>query len=711
MSEESLAGSVDHIVYSNPENGFTVAHVKNAKEGKVCVVGNFHTLHPGEILSCKGNWKHHPSFGRQFEVSEYQLDAPQDIVGIQKFLESGLIKGIGPVYAERIVAKFGKLTLDVLDKTPDRLKEVGGLGKKRIEQIKDCWDDQREIRKVMIFMRGHGISLTLAQKIYKRYGDDSIRIIQENPYSISRDLFGVGFKTADRIAQSLGLPHDAPERIEAGIEFVLLELSDDGNVCFPFPALVEKAGEVLDVGHDPVKLAIQSLVDERRLVEKDGMIWLKLLYMAETGISQEVERLLASGTALRSVDVGKATKWAEEKLSIEFAEQQAIALEKSLSEKMHIITGGPGTGKSTITRGIISITEKITDKIILAAPTGKAAKRLSQITRRRASTIHSLLEWDFTTGKFKRGRENTLDCDLVIVDEASMIDTHLMVALLKAVPTEARVIFIGDIDQLPSVGPGNVLKDLIASERFAVTTLTQIYRQAWGSRIVTNAHLINKGEFPDLSFEHKSDFIFLGREKPEQILSTVIELITTKLPGRFKFNPIGDIQVLAPMRRGVVGIENLNHTLQRILNPSGEFVERFGRRYQKGDKVMQIRNNNKKRIYNGDVGIIENYSKEEETLLVDFDGKQISYEFSELDELVLAYACSIHKYQGSECPCVVIPIHTSHFKLLYRNLLYTGITRGKRLVVLVGSKKAIAIAIGNDDVRQRHTGLKEFLKR
>ncbi len=712
--KDKLVGTVEHVVYSDAESGFTVAHLKSRDVGKTCIVGTFPALHAGEVVDCEGQWQHHPTFGRQFSVEQYVLKTPNDVIGIQKFLESGLIKGIGPVFAERIVLCFGEKTLDVIDKHPERLLEVEGLGKKKLDKIISCWGDQKAVRAVMVFLRGHGISLSLAQKIYRRYGDAAIEVIRKNPYTISRDLFGVGFKTADKIAMSLGIAPDAPERVQAGIEYTLLELSDEGHVCYPKEDLAEQVGKRIDVSLELVQTCMERLLEEKRLMQHalEGrlFIWLKNNFFTEIGTAKELKRLLEGPCALRTVDKEKAIDWSEKKLDIQFAEEQRDAIDLSVSQKLHIITGGPGTGKSTITQAIIRITEKITDEIILAAPTGKAAKRMSQITGKRASTIHSMLEFDFTTGRFKRDGENQIECDLLIVDEASMIDSSLIYCLLQAIPSSARVIFIGDIDQLPSVGSGNVLKDLIASGVVPTTRLTQIFRQAYGSRIVTNAHLINKGEMPDLSVQKESDFVFISREKPEDIMRTLMELITTRLPKRFKHNPLSAIQVLAPMKRGVVGIDNLNHVMQATLNPTSVFIERMGRKFSPGDKVMQIRNNTKKHVFNGDVGFVRNFSKEDETMWVDFDGREISYEFSELDELILAYAVSIHKYQGSECPCIVIPIHTTHFKLLYRNLLYTGITRGKSLVVLIGSKRAVAIATGNDDVRQRYTGLRNFVQ-
>lgn len=708
---EEIYGYIESIVFCESEKGFTVARLKEPRRAELtCLVGIMPSLQPGETVRCKGSWKNHPQHGRQFEVESFDFQTPSDLVGIQKYLESGMIKGIGPVYAERIIKKFGLNTLTVIDEDPNRLTEVQGIGEKRIDKIRTCWKDQKGIRNVMIFLRGHGVSPAFAQKIFKTYGDQSIEKVKSNPFALAKEIFGIGFKTADAIAKNLGIPQESDVRIDAGIEHVLWELSNEGNVCYPEKDFLPVAAEILSIDIALVEKRLQQLIKNGQVVKDNELIWVKPLYLCEIGIARELARICTAPSRLRAIAVDKALEWVQKQLNLELAKEQAQAVSRAVSDKMHIITGGPGTGKSTITKAILSITEKLTSQILLAAPTGRAAKRMSEITRKKAFTIHALLEMDFQAGGFKRNKDKPLQCDLIIIDEASMIDTQLMYHLLKAIPSESRVLFIGDIDQLPSVGPGNVLRDLIASQRLGVTQLKQIFRQAAGSRIVMNAHRINQGVFPDLSSLPRSDFQYVEAETPEIILETILDLVAVRLSKAYRLHRFDDIQVLSPMKRGVIGSENLNLVLQQKLNPSQKPLYRMGRAFHVGDKVMQIRNNYQKHVYNGDVGKIVEVDFSEQTLKVVFDDKPVDYEFTEIDELVLAYAVSIHKYQGSECPCVIIPVHTSHFKLLYRNLLYTGITRGKRLVVLVGTKKAIAIAIGNEEVKKRHTGLRQAIQ-
>ncbi len=709
---EEIYGFIDSIVFTESEKGFTVARLKEPKKkDPTCIVGVMPSVQPGETIRCKGIWKIHPEYGQQFEVKSFTVQAPSDLIGIQKYLESGMIKGIGPVYAERIVKCFGLDTLEVIDKSPDKLFDVAGIGAKRVEKIKACWHDQRLIREVMIFLRGHGVSPSYAHKIFKNYGEKSIEKVRANPFQLAKEIHGIGFKTADSIAQALGIPQDSSSRIDAGIEHTLWELSNDGHVCYPLQELIPEVEEILQVSKEAIEKRVEALIEIQELVKENDKIWVKPLFLTEVGIGRELARLTESVCRIRSVNVEKALEWVQKQLKIELAPEQKSAVGQGVKEKMMIVTGGPGTGKSTITKAILAISEKITQRILLAAPTGRAAKRMTEITGKKGSTIHSLLEFDFKTGKFKRNKENPLQCDLFIVDEASMIDTQLMNHLLKAIPSEARVIFIGDIDQLPSVGPGNVLKDLIQSERIQVTQLKKIFRQAEGSLIVTNAHRINKGEFPDISYHPGGDFQFIEAENPEDVVKIVLDLVASRLPKSHRFHRFDDIQVLSPMKRGLIGSENLNTLLQQQLNPSPTPLIRFGRCFHIGDKVMQIRNNYEKEVYNGDVGKIIEIDLTDQTMKVVFEGKVVPYEFLEIDELILAYAVSIHKYQGSECPCVIIPVHTSHFKMLFRNLLYTGLTRGKKRVVFVGTKKAIAIAIRNEEVLKRHTGLKETVSK
>jgi exodeoxyribonuclease V alpha subunit len=709
--DEPLSGFIDSIVYVQPDNGFTVARLKEPrKKDLTIIVGKLPAVQPGENVVCKGSWKTHPSYGRQFEVTDYSVERPSDLMGIQRYLESGLIQGIGPAYAERIVSQFGLQTIEVLDNEPHRLKEIDGLGTKRIKKIKESWKQQRAVREVILFLRTHGVSPAFAMKIYKTFGDQSIEKVRENPYQLAKQVHGIGFKIADSIALKLGFPIQSSPRIAAGIEHVLWELSTEGHTCFPLVEFIPQAKTILEVEESLIEGEIKRLVQAQTLVLKEGSLWLGAFWSYEQGIAKDVQRLLANPQAIRPIDAPKAAEWVQGQLQIQFADQQKMAVIAALTDKVHIITGGPGTGKSTITNAIIAITSKLTEKILLAAPTGRAAKRLSQITRRHALTIHAMLEMDFESGGFKRGKDNQLDCDLLIIDEASMIDTPLLFYLLRSIPSRARVLFVGDIDQLPSVGPGTVLRDLIASSLIGVTRLTEIFRQAKGSKIITNAHRINHGEFPEIHTPEKSDFHFIEAETPEGIQEIILRLVSKEIPALWKFDPIDDIQVLSPMKRGAVGVELLNDALQTLLNPSASPLLRAGRRLSVGDKVMQIKNNYDKKISNGDVGRIQKIDTYEQVLTISFDDRAIEYDFSDLDEIVLAYATSIHKFQGSECPCVVIPVHTSHFKLLHRNLLYTGVTRGKRQVYLVGTKKAIAIAVHNDQVQKRYTGLISALK-
>lgn len=712
MQQDQIFGVIERITFHNPESGFTVAKLKQPRKNTLTtIVGAFPSLNPGESLRCVGTWKNNPSYGMQFDVESYHIEAPVDIEGIHKYLASGMVQGIGPVYAERIVAKFGLKTLEVIENTPEELLEVPGIGKKRVEKIKACWDAQKTIREVMIFLQKYGVSPGYAQKIYRKYKEQAIERMQENPFVIAKQIPGIGFKTADAIAEKMGFPKDAPMRIDAGIDFVLQKLSQEGHVCCPIEEFKKQAQETLAIDLSLLEERIKALNAQELIVVEDERIWSKGLYLCESGIALEIDRLLKGSCQLRAIDVEKATAWAEKQLHLHLADHQREAVERSLIEKFHIITGGPGTGKSTITKAILAITSMLTRRIVLTAPTGRAAKRMTEITKKEAVTIHSLLQYDFTEGGFRRNRENPIECDLIIIDEASMIDTGLMYHLLKALPSYARVLFVGDIHQLPSVGPGNVLKDLIESGCIPVTRLTEIFRQAAGSKIITNAHKILQGEYPDLHVDEKSDFFFVRAEEPEEIRRQLISLVSQRLPDQYGFHPIDGIQVLSPMRKGIIGIDALNFALQEVLNPQSDFLLQGGNRLSLNDKVMQIRNNYTKEVYNGDIGRIVRIDREEQEVIIRFDEKEVSYFFYELDEIVLAYATSVHKYQGSECPCVIIPIHTSHFIMLHRNLLYTAVTRGKKCVVLVGLPKAIGIAVSTDDVRKRHTHLCEKIKK
>lgn len=707
---ETLKGCVERITFYNPDSGFAVVKLACPHHRDlVCAVGRFSSIQPGESVQCVGRWHHHPQHGLQFLVESSQIQAPADVLGIRKYLQSGLVKGIGPVYAEKIVQQFGEATLEIIDREPHRLLEISGIGPTRLAKIQSCWAQQRSIREVMVFLQSFGVSPAFAQRVYRAYRDASIPKVREDPYCLARDVKGIGFKTADQLAQKMGISVTAPRRLEAGIEYVLAELAQEGHVCYPREALAQVAADILEVDLELTQQALIRLLQERRLVASliDGhpYIWKKALWLTERGVAHETLRIASTPTDLRSVDLSRALEWVQEELKLRLAPKQREAVSAALTQKMLLITGGPGTGKSTITRAILAILQRLTRRILLAAPTGRAAKRMTEITGRHAQTLHSLLEWDFGANTFKRSRDYPLPCQLLIVDEASMIDTVLAYSLLRAIPSNARLILVGDVNQLPSVGPGNVLKDLIASKALPVVELTDIFRQSAGSHIVVNAHRIHAGEFPYLKSSPRSDFFFVERTEPAEIRDTIVELVTTRLPRKYRLHALDDIQILAPMKRGVIGTGQLNLALQNALNPNGTALIQHGQEFREGDKVMQSRNNYDKKVFNGDVGRIGRIDRINHEVEVVFDGRRVIYEFLELDELQLAYAVSIHKFQGSECPCAVIPVHTSHFTLLNRNLLYTGVTRGRRLVVLVGTKKAIAIAVNNNDVQKRHTGL------
>lgn len=708
---DAIFGHIERVTFHNPENGFTVAKIKikNLIE-PVAIVGTMSALNPGETVECKGTWKHDPKHGKQFLVQSLEKKAPSSLLGIQKYLSSGLIRGIGPKYAEKIVENFGLDTLNVIQENPERLLEIEGLGKKKLHQIIESAKANKTIEEVMVFLQSHNITPTYAQKIFKRYGHECISILKENPYKLAQDIAGVGFKLADKVASSLQIEKDSSFRIAAGIEYLLTELSQNGHACYPKQELVDLCSSLLEIDPKLIDPVLFQLNAEKRIaldfIEKIEFVWLKSLSISEEGISKELFRIVDSPSKFRAVDIEAALNWVSKEIRIRFAKEQKEAISMALTEKLMIITGGPGTGKSTITRAILKILSKLSNRIVLAAPTGKAAKRMTEITYFSASTIHSLLEYDFRQRKFKRDGKNPLLADLLIIDEASMIDTYLMYQLLKAIPDSCRVIFIGDIDQLPSVGPGNVLRDMIDSEQIPKKRLKFIFRQGKGSKIISSAHSINNGFFPKLTSEKGDDFFFVESIEPEDVLGKIIELVQDKIPQKYHFDPKEDIQVLSPMRKGIIGTENLNMRLQEKLNPNKNAVLSYGRRFQVGDKVMQLKNNYNKEVFNGDVGEIKQISKEDQNLLIRYDGKDVPYEFSELDEINLAYAVSIHKYQGSESPCIVMPIHTHHFKLLCRNLLYTGVTRGKKLVILVGTKKALAIAIQNNEIEKRYTALK-----
>lgn len=718
-----LSGQIERITFTNEETGFTIARVKIAgRHEPVTVVGTLMAPMPGEILDMHGEWSNHPRFGIQFKVRDYKTRVPATVYGIRKYLGSGMIKGLGPVMADRIVDKFGKKTLDVIDSQIQRLAEVAGIGEKRIAMITQAWAAQSEIRDVMLFLQSHGVSSGYAAKIFKQYGNQSIAVVKQNPYRLATEIFGIGFLTADQIAGKLGFENDSKLRVEAGILYVLNQLSDEGHVYFPYQPLISKSCGILGVDREPVVQALGHLALDQKIVIEDinetldvfkenhKAVYLARFHLCETGIARRLKALVAGTKSLRDIDTNKAIDWVQGQLSITLAENQIKAIVWAVKNKVMVITGGPGTGKTTIINAVLKIFARLKAAIMLAAPTGRAAKRMTEATGFEAKTIHRLLEYSLQKGGFQRNEDKPLDCDVLVIDESSMIDTLLMYHLLKAVPTFATLILVGDINQLPSVGAGNVLADIIASSAVPVATLDKIFRQAQTSQIVVNAHRINQGLAPSVTAgqaaDPRNDFYFIDQEDPDQVLDIIVELCKNRIPQRFGFDPVDDIQVLTPMHRGSVGAGNLNQQLQAALNPGEGGVTRGERSYRVNDKVMQIRNNYDKEVFNGDIGRIRAIAWESREITVSIDGRDIAYDFGDLDEIVPAYAISVHKSQGSEYPVVIIPIVTQHYILLQRNLIYTAVTRGKKLVVIVGSRKAMAIGVNNNKTRQRYTRLK-----
>jgi exodeoxyribonuclease V alpha subunit len=719
---ETIQGYVERITYANEENGYSVVKIKvPGRKDLVTVVGSFVSITPGEMLRMEGTWGFHARFGDQFKVDRYETTIPASVEGIKKYLGSGLIKGIGPVMAKRIVKRFGEDTLEIIDRDAGRLREVEGIGPNRIEWIRKAWEDQKDIRELMVFLKGHSVSGAFAARIFKQYGKQSVQVVGENPYRLAMDISGIGFITADKIARALGFAVDSPLRAEAGILYVLHEAAGEGHVCAPLGWLMERCTELLQIPSSVLEAASRRLLGDNLLTEEvlppeigssfgdERAIYLGAYYNAETQVARRLIYLETFLPLQRKVNAEEALEWLRTSLPFKLAPQQEQAVKQALVDKVLVITGGPGTGKTTLIQAILKVYRQWGARICLAAPTGRAAKRLSEATRHPAATIHRLLEFSPHGGGFQRNEEKPLNADLVIVDEASMLDVLLTNHLLKAVPGHATLVLVGDVDQLPSVGPGNVLKDIIVSQRFPVVRLTEIFRQAQKSRIVTNAHLVRQGKFPRLQPDSDAlqDFYFIEKEDPEEAFQIIIRLCTDRIPARFGLDPVEDIQVLSPMHRGIIGAQKLNIALQEALNPQKQVIERGGRVFRLNDKVMQIRNNYDKDVFNGDMGRIKKIDTESQEVVVEIDGRPVSYDFSELDELVLAYAVSVHKAQGSEYPAVVLPLLTQHYIMLQRNLLYTAMTRGRKLAVIVGSKKALAIAVNNDKTQHRFTLLKE----
>ncbi len=718
-----LNGQIERITFT-ADNGFTVARVRVEDTGEqITVVGTMASPMTGEVLAMEGEWTNHPRFGRQFSLTSYETAVPATVEGIERFLSSGLIKGVGPAMAKRIVSAFGGDTLDVIEHDINRLKTVEGIGAKRIDIIKGAWDDHREIRKVMLFLQSYGVGTGLAARVFKEYGNRTLQILQENPYRLAHELWGVGFKTADTIARKLGIPGDAPERIQAGVLYVLQECVSEGHVYCPRPVLLERVTDMLGLENSGmVGSALEREAENNTIVIEnldrysgtDGYgagVYLKAFHVSETGIAGRLKRLIAADGLfcddLREGDMAAS----EGRLNITLARQQKAAVRAALTEKVVVITGGPGTGKTTIVNAICDLYREQQKSLLLAAPTGRAAKRMNEATGHPAKTIHRLLEFSFNSGGFQRNEENPLNCDLLVMDEASMIDTILMYHVLKAVPEHATLVLVGDVNQLPSVGAGTVLRDIIASGAVPVVELTEIYRQAQNSRIIVNAHAINQGHMPELAgATEQDDFFYIEKEDPDDVVQLIRDLVTTRIPRKYKYDPVNDIQVLTPMNRGPVGTENLNRVLQDVINPGNGGINRGIYTYRVNDKVMQIRNNYSKDVYNGDIGRIERIDEDEQEVTVTFDGRAITCDYTDLDELVLAYAVTVHKSQGSEYPVVVLPVMTQHYIMLQRNLLYTGVTRGKKLVVIIGTRRALAMAVKNDKTDERYTFLEYRLK-
>ncbi|UCF98553.1 MAG: ATP-dependent RecD-like DNA helicase [Spirochaetaceae bacterium] len=708
MTEE-LEGVVESLLFSSEETGYSVVRLRSGGQ-LLTAVGNLAAPVPGERLHLQGRWTNHPRFGRQFAVEAYESHAPATVEGIERYLASGLIPGIGAELARRIVRAFGEQTLEILDCQPQRLAEVEGIGRKRITALKSSWKQQREIRKVMIFLQSHGAGPALAAKIYKRYGDHSIAVVQDNPYRLALDMFGVGFLTADRIARAIGIAADSPERAQSGLLHTLEECSTEGHLYYPRTALIQRCQKLLEIDREIISAALESLAREGKLIvedQPDPPVYLPAFYRAETGIALLLAELQATARAARKIDGEKAVAWVQERMDIVLAEKQLEALRTALGSKIMVITGGPGTGKTTIIRALLLILQRAGVRFLQAAPTGRAAKRMQEAGGYEAKTIHRLLEYYPREGEFKRNPGNPLDCHWLILDEASMIDALLMYHLLKALPPSSSLILVGDADQLPSVGPGCLLKDIIRCGKAPVVELNEIFRQAGTSRIVVNAHRINIGLMPEQ--QEEGDFFFIRQDDPEEVVRLILKLCRERIPARFGLDPVEEIQVLSPMHRGPAGVSNLNRVLQEALNPQALELVYGERCFRLGDKVMQIRNNYDKEVFNGDIGRVERIDTEARSMVVRYEDRRVRYESTDLDEIILAYAVSVHKSQGSEFPAVIIPLLTQHYLLLQRNLLYTAVTRGKRLVVLIGTKKALAIALKNTDTQERYTGLRTRL--
>ena len=717
---ETLRGEIDRVTFHSEETGFCVLKVRvRGRRDHVTVVGRATSITAGESISAQGDWVMDRQHGRQFKAASLQTSHPTSPEGIIRYLGGGAIRGIGPKLAERIVNVYGERTLEIIDQHPDLLLHVPGVGKMRLRRIRESWEQGRVVREIMLFLFAHGVSSGRAVRIYQRYGQEAIRKIKENPYRLADEIRGIGFKSADKLAMELGIDRDSPQRARAAVVHLLHECAGQGHCRFPQSDLIERAESLLDIPDEIIRRAVDDLAREERIIretmEQVDWLWLPRLHEAEWGVARELRRL-TNGTLhpLGEIDTDRALEWVQDRLDIALAAAQIEAVRQASTKQVLVVTGGPGVGKTTIVRSILEIFLAKRQRCVLAAPTGRAAKRLEETTGQSAKTIHRLLEFRPGEGTFRRGPTEPLEGDLFVLDETSMLDVTLAWQFLRAVPAGACVVLVGDVDQLPSVGPGNVLADVIRSKSVPVVRLTTIFRQSAESRIVTAAHAINAGQCPsfDRDPENLSDFYFLRTESPEDILDRLVHLVAERIPRRFSFDPLRDIQVLVPMNRSVLGARNLNLVLQKELNPSSveSGVERYGWRFAQGDRVIQLENNYDREVFNGDLGIVSRINRIDQTLEVELeDGRRVDYDFTELDELALAYALTVHKSQGSEYPCVVIPLHTQHYMLLERNLLYTAVTRGKQLVIIVGSDRALRIAVGRKQSRERFSALQDRL--
>ena len=712
---QSAQGVVARILYTNEENGWSVVRLRPDDAPSFTATGPLLGVREGDELRLSGRWIDHARFGEQFEAESYVQVAPSTLEGLRRFLGSGRIRGLGPKMAARVVERFGLQTLEILDTDSERLLEVRGIGPRTVERIRTSWEQHRGIQQIMIFLTGHGVAPGVAVKAFRRYGAGAVEVVRSNPYRLAEEVFGVGFLTADRIARKLGIPPDAPERLEAGLLFALQEAASQGHVFLPADKLRERAAALLEVDSEGLEGALdrlrsRELVVARTRPEATAAIYTPRLESAEATLAHDLRELLAAESSLPPVVVDRAIDWYQQLARIRLAPRQRQALAAALTDKIAVITGGPGTGKTTLIRGVVEILGKKEAKVLLAAPTGRAAKRLAEATGLAAKTIHRLLEFNPTTGAFSRNRQNSLEVDCLVIDEVSMLDVELAASLLEAVPPGCRLVLVGDADQLPSVGPGNVLADLIASRAVPVVRLDRIFRQAERSLIVVNAHRVNAGKMPELVSGDDNDFFFVARDDPTAAADLAIEFASRRVPERFGLDPILDVQVLSPMHRGELGVTRLNERLQALLTPPGPELVVGWRRFRVGDKVMQVRNNYELDIFNGDLGRVLSFDPEERELVVDFDGRPVVIPSEDLEDVVPAYACTIHKSQGSEYPAVVIVLHHQHHVMLQRNLLYTAITRGRRLVVIVGSTRALGRAVANATVRRRYTMLADRLQ-